>query len=353
MSVELRGKGIYAWILERCEGGDMKAVASRLKSAGMTHVLPKIADGISTYTRNWLYLPALVDQCHKVGIKVIGWQYVYGTRPAAEADRAVAELNRLPFDGFVINAEQEYRDLANNDQAAKIYCERIRASYPDILLGLSTYRYPHYHRRFPFTAFLTYCDVNMPQVYWMQANGTVPRQLADTITAYRLYPPKPIIPTGAAFAEHGWTAIPGDQGVFVDEVLKHGLSGCNWWEYYEAFHKNPQLGQAIAAAQFAPPEEETVLFRARCITTALNVRSGPGAGYEKVGLLRMGDEVDVYEVSDNNWYRLGAGLWCSGYEKYMERLPEPEPEPEPEPDPEQPELTLEERVERLEKAVFG
>lgn len=256
----IQGKGIYIWQLRRCDGGDMGKVVSRLKEAGMTHVLPKIADGVYTDTNgNWAYLPALVDMCHKAGIQVIGWQYVYGANPTGEADRAITELRKQPFDGFVINAESQYRDLANNAQVAKVYCQKLRAVFPDLLLGLSTYRFPHYHPRFPFNAFLEYCDVNMPQVYWMGSNGTVPRQLADTITAYRPYLQKPMIPTGAAFAEHGWTAIPSDQLVFVNEVKKHGLSGCNWWEYWEAYHRTPELGAAITAAQFGgvtlPPIE--------------------------------------------------------------------------------------------------
>jgi murein DD-endopeptidase MepM/ murein hydrolase activator NlpD len=243
----ISGKGIYIWQLKRCEGGDMAKVVDRLKWAGMTHVLPKIADGVhSDVNGNWTYLPALVDLCHKAGIKVFAWQYIYGGNPVQEAIRAVVELRRLPFDGFVINAEHQFRDLANNKTAAKEYCERIRQDFPNLPLGLSSYRYPHYHARFPFTEFLTYCNFNMPQVYWMQANGTVPAQLENTIKAYEPYPQRPMIPTGAAFGEHGWTAVPADQAIFINEAKRHGLTGCNWWEYYEAFHRFPELGKAIA-----------------------------------------------------------------------------------------------------------
>ena len=80
------------------------------------------------------------------------------------------------------------------------------------------------------------------------------------------------------------------------------------------------------------PEEEDVLFRAKCVTPALNVRSGSSTAYPVVGSLREGDEVSVYEVASNGWYRIGVGRWVSGHEQYMKRLPDPEP------------LTLEERV---------
>jgi hypothetical protein len=176
----------------------------------------------------------------------------------------------------------------------------------------------------------------------MQANGTVPRQLADTIKAYEGYIQRPMIPTGAAFAEHGWTAIPSDQKVFVNEVKKHGLTGCNWWEYYEAFNRTTALGQAIAEARWdiSEQEDDEVLYQVKVIVTALNVRTGPGVSYPTAGPpMPKGTVVNVYEERAG-WLRIGTGRWCSGHSAYVERITPPAP------------LTLEERVERLEKAVF-
>jgi hypothetical protein len=289
MTKTIEGKGIYAWILRGCENGNMTQVVERLKWAGMTHIIPKITDGTSgDLNGNGGYLPFLVEFAHKAGIKVLGYQYVYGYRPLDEAERAITELRKLPYDGFVINAEHQYRDLANNASAAKIYCERLRQAFPDLLIGLSTYRFPSYHRAFPFATFLNYCDVNLPQVYWMKANGTVPRQLSQTLKEYEAFPKRPIIPTGAAFQEHGWVANADDQKIFIAEVQKHGLHGCNWWEYRHTFNLLPHLGEAIASVPFGP---------------------GPGEPIQ--------------------------------------------PDPDPEPEPPVPPLTLEERVTRLEEAVFA
>lgn len=225
----MQGKGIYIWILKRCEGGNMNAVVDRLKQAGMTHVIPKIADGTySDVNGNWNYLPSFVSLCHKAGIKVLGYHYVYGVN--GEAQRAITELKKLPFDGLVINAEHQYRDNPNNKVLAKAYCDQLKGALPNMKLALSTYRFPTLHAKFPYREFLAHCDWNMPQVYWMSANGTVPSQLARTIAEYKAFPQVPMIPTGAAFAEHGWKAIAADQKIFVMEAKKHGFSGCNWWE---------------------------------------------------------------------------------------------------------------------------
>jgi GH25 family lysozyme M1 (1,4-beta-N-acetylmuramidase) len=94
---------------------------------------------------------------------------------------------------------------------------------------------------------------------------------------------------------------------------------------------------------------EQPMFKVRVIAKALNVRSEPiykEDGSNIVGLLNEGDVVNVYEIADNGWYRIGDKRWISGNPDYTERIEEEQPEPEPE-------LTIEQRVERLEKAVFG
>ena len=355
----IQGKGIYIWQLPRCDNGDMGITVDTLKRAGMTHVIPKIADGNYAYTRNEPYLRNLIELCHRAGIKVIPFHFVYGSYPVAEAERAVVELKKYPYDGFVINAEGAYKALSNPSQAARLYCDALRSKLPDMMLALSTYRYPSLHRAFPFATFLEYCDVNMPQVYWMMANGTVPAQLSRTIKEYEAFPQKPIVPTGAAFKEHGWTAIPADQKVFVDEVKKHGLAGCNFWEYYEAFNLQPALGQAIIEAQWdvetepiEPEPEPPGLFWAVCVARyALTIRSQPvydQTGGNIVGYLEADQKRLVYAQS-GIWWQIGEGEWVSS--NYMQRLTDPViPEP----------LTLEERLEQVEKrlervegAVFG
>ena len=359
----LEGKGIYAWILRRIEGGDMKKVVERMQWAGMTHIIPKIADGITTdLNGNWNYLPDLVKYAHRAGIKVLGYQYIYGYNPSVEADRAILELKRLPFDGFVINAEHQYRDITGNDARARTYCARIRDAFPDLWIALSSYRFPSYHRNFPFEAFLAFCNANLPQVYWMQANGTVPRQLDRTLREYEPLPTRTLIPTGAAFQEHGWVANAQDQKIFVDEVTRHNLSACNWWEYHHTFHQLPHLGEAIANAGFnvdpvipePDPEPSEKRYRILFTGNALSIRSGPGAGFGLTGHYVRNGEVQYSDREENNWYyivRNGVRGWISGNTQWTQiTVLEPEPDPEPEPEPE-PEKTLKERVAWLEKFV--
>jgi hypothetical protein len=62
-----------------------------------------------------------------------------------------------------------------------------------------------------------------------------------------------------------------------------------------------------------------------------------------VDLLKLDDVKNVYQIADNGWYRIGIDRWISGSPTYTERI---------EIEPPAPPLTLEERVERLEQAVF-
>ena len=254
----LTGKGIYAWVLSNCERGNMTRVVDQLKEAQMTHVIPKIADGVVDDSNgNNLYLKTLVDLCHKNDIQVLGYHYIYGRNPIGEARSAIRELEKLPYDGFVINAEHEYRDMQNGATAARTYCDYIRQKYPNLPFALSTYRYPSLHRNFPYNAFLSYCQYNMPQVYWAKASGMAAHQLSRCISEYQNYVNVPMIPTGAAYQEWGWVATPQDQEDFINAAIQNKLVGCNWWEYRHAFHINPGLGERIINTPFKEKEQET------------------------------------------------------------------------------------------------
>ena len=352
MTAKLQGKGMYIWIAERCEGGDMAEVARQSALAGMTHLTIKIAGGVYEYSKNLPYLQSLIEACHQQGIKVIGWHFVYGEQPMYEAQAAIKALRRYPYDGFIINAEGAYKNRASQ---AEVYSKMIRASFPDLLLALSSYRFPTLHREFPFNSFLKYVDLNMPQVYWMFGNGTVPGQLRRCVAEFasEKFVQRPIFPTGAAFTEHGWAAIPEDQKIFIEQARGLGLAGCNWWEYYHARHRLPDLWKAISQTPFGeivpepapePPAGE-VKMRVEMLGNLVIRKTPEGVTTGEYAL--RGRTYEVYEISDENWYRIDGG-WISGNTEWTKLIQTSEPT-----DPPVGELTVEQRLERLEKVVFG
>lgn len=253
----LQGKGMYLWIISRVEGGDPAKIAATAKQAGLSHVLIKVAHGSWFYNVFWKdakdewhwsapsttkgpgnipavdHVPALVEELRKVGISPWGWHYIFGNQPAAEAARSIERVKDLGLDGFVVNAEKEFK-FKSMEAPAREYMAALRKGLPNKPIALSTYRYPSYHRPFPFETFLEKCDLNMPQVYWVQSNNPA-YQLRKSMAEYgALSVRRPYFPTGAAYKEHGWAATPEQVQEFMEACFAEGLPGFNFWEWRDA-----------------------------------------------------------------------------------------------------------------------
>ncbi|MFZ6029966.1 MAG: hypothetical protein ACOYYS_19810 [Chloroflexota bacterium] len=247
------GKGMYLWLMSRAE---LPAeIAWLAKRAGLGHILVKIADGAHVSQGD---IEQLIGFLHREGIQAIGWQYIY-SGSTDEANVAVRLCRQYGLDGFVVNAEVQF-DREGMDGAARNYMARLRSGLGDsFVIGLSSYRYPTQHAKFPWKAFLERCDINMPQVYWMgdeRLSAPARQALASAKEFRALYQKlgfaRPILMTGAAFSEHGWVASPGQVEAFLgavnaladkDELV---LRACNFWEWWEARTENPGLWPAIA-----------------------------------------------------------------------------------------------------------
>lgn len=85
-------------------------------------------------------------------------------------------------------------------------------------------------------------------------------------------------------------------------------------------------------------EPVSALYKATVATQkgALNLRTGPGTNYQKIGSLAKGTVVDVLAEPSNGWSYVSSGT-LTGYasSEYLERQADPEPAPVPAPDPDQ------------------
>ena len=230
----LQGKGFFIWKIEKCEHGDVKEIAGKAAVANFSHVLIKIADGTYTYNYDWDHhvdlVPPLARELRRLGIEVWGWHFVYGNEPSKEAQKAIQRIHELDLDGYVIDAEGNYAQ-GGKEQAAKTFMSRLTSSVQGVPIALSSYRYPSYHPKLPWDAFLSKCDYNMPQVYWMQAHNPG-EQLRRSVREFRnmKYRP-PIIPTGAAFTEWGWTPTASEVEEFLRTAKDLNLTAANLWEW--------------------------------------------------------------------------------------------------------------------------
>jgi len=233
--MKLLGKGYYIWQMPSCESGNAQAIAERALTSGLSHVMVKIVDGAG-----WDYnvdsktgvdmVPPLVQALHDRGIQAWGWHYVRGDQPVAEAHSAIKRIRDLGVDGYIIDAEVEYRDR-NKTWAAQRFMQEMRTAFPNLPMALSTYRYPKSHPDLPYSAFLEGCDFAMPQVYFEQAHNPV-EQLQRSVDQYMaLTPARPIIPTAPTYKRGDWMPTTQDINHFFDHAKTIGLTAANAWSW--------------------------------------------------------------------------------------------------------------------------
>ena len=234
-----QGKGFFTWRLPMCEGGDPAKLAFHAKEAKLTHVLLKIADGPVVYNGEAKLptdmVPAAAAALRSAGIQVWGWHFVYGDQPDAEAAVAIQRIKQLNLDGYVVNAEGSYQTQAKRPAASRFMAQIRSAMGSELPIGLSSYRYPSVHAAFPWAEFLQECDFAMPQVYWVLAHNPA-TQLQKTVREYQNaanFPSRPVIPTGAAYREHGWQPTVGEILEFMLSVKQLNLTAMNFWEWSE------------------------------------------------------------------------------------------------------------------------
>lgn len=256
-----KGKGFYIWKISQCEGGDNQKIAFEAYQAGLTHVLVKIANGIYDYNydvslRKDLVAP-LAEELLKYGIKTWGWHYVFGDLPKDEAGAAIRQIRKMPLEGYVIDAESEYKGKYT---PCRIFMSELRNALPDFPIALSSYRYPKYHMDLPWADFLSKSNYNIPQVYWEQAHNPgvqLQRSLDEFKTA--VSPFRPIIPTGAAYGASGWVPTVEDITEFISTAVSLGMSGVNFWSWDYCRKSLPFLWNTIAAYEWPtapnPPKD--------------------------------------------------------------------------------------------------
>jgi len=234
---EVSGKGMFIWKLQDVEGGDPDAVAEVAVEADLSFVIIKVADGIQYYRHitdeGRDLLPQTIDALHIKGIQVWGLHYVRGDDPKEEALVGSYRVKDLGLDGYVIDAEAEFKQ-AGMDEAASIFMSTLRANLPDVPVGLSSYRFPSYHPQFPFEEFLEKTDYMMPQLFWISADNPQ-EQLEKSIGEFaRLAPDLPIIPVGPTFVEINWTPTAEQISEFLYAAQEAGLPAVAFWEWSSA-----------------------------------------------------------------------------------------------------------------------
>ena len=270
----LTGKGMYIWVVRDCEGGNYNAIRDACLAANLKHVLIKIADRYYDFNvdNGVDHAKNLTQVLKQAGITVYGWQYTYGTNPEAEGIKGAQRAITCGVNGFVIDAESEYKTPGKDNAAlATTYVNSLKnalGSYV-IPIGLASYRYPSMHKEFPWSAFRSKVNFDMPQVYWQGMHNPV-EQLVASYTEYNSMTPKlPYVPTGSAYFAGGWKPEPQEITDFLSKSVQMGFTGANFWEWGRTKMYAPELWAPISA--FVWPEENEDLPKLIRMSSRLNV----------------------------------------------------------------------------------
>jgi peptidoglycan hydrolase-like protein with peptidoglycan-binding domain len=221
----MEGQGMWIWYVNKSSGGTVAAIVAQAHAAGVSTVFVKSSDGSSNYWTQ--FSPQLVAELHANGLKICGWQYVYGTNPAGEAALG-AEAAANGADCLVIDAESEYE---GKYAAAQTYIADLRAKVgPSYPVALASFPYVSYHPTFPYSVFLGPggAQYNAPQMYWKDIGVSVDTVYANTYIANRIYE-RPIFPLGQTYGG----ATPSEILRFREEAVDYGASGWSFWDWQE------------------------------------------------------------------------------------------------------------------------
>ncbi len=240
------GLGVWIWLINATEKGDIDKIVAKAKWAGLNHVviaapyrreIRPSGQLKSPFNPNGQFFNLLLA-LHNQGIRVYGWGYVYGTHPDSEAQRAIDVL-KLGSDGYVFDVEDAITQ-ANRSQA-EMLCKTVRdyvdKGSPDCLLGYSTYCRVQYKTKIPYDVFGRYCDVAMPQAYWKDFKKTPNKTVREMCQVWgkmeeswrqtdKASAIKPIIPTGQAY---NGLISPKEMASFLRAA--RGYYGVNFWRW--------------------------------------------------------------------------------------------------------------------------
>ena len=172
------GEGMWIWYLSASDGDNLAAIAAQAKQAGISTLFIKSGDGTNFWSQ---FSPTLVQALHALGLRVCGWQYVYGADPAGEAAvgaQAVAD----GADCLVIDAGNYY--------GAQTYLNALRAAIgPSYPLGFTSFPYVNYHESEPYSVFLgpNGAQFNLPQIYWKDIGTSPDAAYTQTYLENRIY----------------------------------------------------------------------------------------------------------------------------------------------------------------------
>ncbi len=252
------GKGMWIYLPDKTEGGNVGAIIARAKATGLTHLYVRMGsawDGFNVAP----FMDKILPAAHAAGIKVIGWDFPKLDPMGPDIDRARAMINYTTpsgdrIDAFSPDIESPAEGTRLTPENAKRYGAALRqVAGPDYTLIVTVPRPSKERPTHPYTEIVAGYDAIAPMIYWLD------RQPDTDVAGAMQYLSKynvPIYPVGQAYdgsPEGGRKGVPPPDELwrFMRFAEKHGAAGVSFWSWQAA--NQPAWNAIREAVEFAPP----------------------------------------------------------------------------------------------------
>ena len=242
----IKGLGGMVWRLRNWQNGDPLFQAAQCIKYGLDWISIKIINGTARRwerdlpNQNADLMKATVEELVKNDITVIGWGWLYGFQPEAEADATRALMEEYSQFGmtkiYLIDAEKEYNKVGMRDEAIR-YSARLDAD-TEMEQMLCSYRFPlTYQPAFPVREFMHICEAASPQVYFIgdtRPNGGA-LQLERSFLQYKGIKDVPFIGIAPTYLAAGpWRATKEQLVNFYNKAIELGNPAVGIWDLPQA-----------------------------------------------------------------------------------------------------------------------
>ena len=235
------GKGMWIYLPDKTEGGNVPAIIAKAKATGLTHLYVRMGsawDGFNVAP----FMDKILPAAHAAGIKVIGWDFPKLDPMGPDIERAKAMINyKAPsgdkIDAFSPDIESPAEGTRLTPDNAKRYGAALReVAGPDYTLIVTVPRPSKERPTHPYNEIVAGYDAIAPMIYWLDRQpDTDVAGAMQFLSKYNV----PIYPVGQAYdgsPEGGRKGVPPPDELwrFMRFAEKHGAAGVSFWSWQAA-----------------------------------------------------------------------------------------------------------------------
>ena len=285
--VEVKGLGLWAWVLDRIHKGDVPAMAAEAKALSASRVLIKASDGISTQNRQTA--TKLATALAERGIKTWAWAYLYDRKPDEQANILVTRARSMGAEAVVLNVEKEFSDDSKpvDEAALEALLVAVRSQWAGPLAVSSYGRITHFPG-WPWHLLRKHGVLGMPQVYGFSSEEHARARIRVAVENYAQLGVR-VIPTFGAWVDdsfdHSWREVRGciaETAALAGEGLCEPAADAWSWQH---FAKHPEADSLLDVLSNPAKFEATGPARTFLLPDSVKVTD---SWQHKAALMRLG-----------------------------------------------------------------